>query len=507
MTCIPCRTRKKKCDKEIPRCGRCLRIGINCRYNKPLNSIGWEKRVGDGALIYTPQGTPISILRNDPLLILQDGYFSSDLLGLSKWTDCIDVHLTTVTLATLTLRGRDLRSACLPYLETLNEWLPVVLSSELDDCASSILSFPDSESSLLIYSCFLLSQICGNESNMEADEFYLKCKGFFTLLVSQRRRSEKLVQVGLLLSLYEYLQAMNDVALTTIASSTLIADHTGLFLPLDRDGVRCSTTLTLSKRIWWSLFILERVIMAAAVDSPVISETFICPIPPMPEFPVAKEQAIEIFLSQSHSGASQNPYVQFIYEDHKSGNSLQLEYFTRLVQACYLLQLALLDRWAHSHRVPSRHNCVDLDRKLTTFASAVLQEGEAGHGKNCSTLAICVNAMIILHGVSAADIGYSAYHEERPTDICPALVVAIQMVLDRIKQFPTWHYHYAAIIPIWTHHCFYLGALSYLQQCAERSDPLLNFDILESVLHYLKVYSKRWKLSGKFFSFCFWSDF
>lgn len=91
---------------------------------------------------------------------------------------------------------------------------------------------------------------------MEVEELYSKCKGFFTLLITQRRCSEKLVQVGLLLSIYEYLQAMIEVAMTTIASATLLADHTGLFL--ERDSIDCSTALTRSKQIWWSLFILER---------------------------------------------------------------------------------------------------------------------------------------------------------------------------------------------------------------------------------------------------------
>lgn len=184
----------------------------------------------------------------------QDGYSSAT--PPTRWTDYIDTHLTTITLATLTSRGHDIHSECLPYLETLNEWLPVVLSSELDECISSILFFPDSESSLLIYSCFLLSRICGNESHAEVEELYSKCKGFFTLLISQRRSSEKLVQVGLLLSIYEYLQAMIEVAMTTIASAALLADHTSLFL--ERDSIGCGTTLTRSKQIWWSLFTLER---------------------------------------------------------------------------------------------------------------------------------------------------------------------------------------------------------------------------------------------------------
>ncbi|EED16785.1 conserved hypothetical protein [Talaromyces stipitatus ATCC 10500] len=385
MTCVPCRTRKKKCDKGIPGCGRsrCLiyhRIGINCRYDKPLASTEDGNRFGGEVL----PCAPLNIPRYESPRILE--YTSN--LRLSTWTDFIEAHLTNVTLATLTSRGRGLRSACLPYLETLNEWLPVVLPGEVDDSISSILSSQDSESSLLLYSCYLLSQICGNEPLSNVDELYFRCKGFFTLLVSQRRNSEKLVQIGLLLSLYEYLQAMIDVALTTIASSTLLADHIGLFL--ERDGGGHSTRLTSSKRIWWSLFILERVIMAAAIDNPVRCGAFTCPAPPVPPFPVTKEQRADPFLSESHTLIPGNLYLHII-DDHTAEDDLQLEYFTRLVQACYLLELALLDRWAHPLQPSSSDHCIDLDRKLTTFASAVLQEGEAGRGKNCSSLAICVN--------------------------------------------------------------------------------------------------------------------
>lgn len=144
MTCIPCRTRKKKWQGNsmlwgvstvvlLLRLGFRLmridliarRISINCRYDKPLTTIG--------------EFVPICILWHDPLRILLGGYFSSELMGLSKWTDNIDIHLTTATLATLTSRGRNIRSAYLPYIETSKEWLPVVPSSELDDCAERIL--------------------------------------------------------------------------------------------------------------------------------------------------------------------------------------------------------------------------------------------------------------------------------------------------------------------------------------------------------------------------------
>ena len=186
--------------------------------------------------------------------MFKDGYSSFNTS--TRVTNLIDIHLTTTMLVTLSFRGHDIRSECLPYLGTLNEWLPVVSSCELDECISSILFCPDGESSLLIYSCFLLSQMCGNKSHPEVNELYLKCKGFFTLFVSQRRSSEKLLQIGLLLSVYEYLQAMVDVAMATIASVAFLGDHTGLFL--QRDGNGYSTTLTRSKQIWCILFILER---------------------------------------------------------------------------------------------------------------------------------------------------------------------------------------------------------------------------------------------------------
>lgn len=82
-------------------------------------------------------------------------------------------------------------------------------------------------------------------------------------------------------------------------------------------------------------------------------------------------------------------------------------------------------------------------------------------------------------------------------DTCPTLQVAIQMVLDRIRHFPTWHYHYAPITPIWSLYCFYLGGLSHLSQCTEELRRPLDLDILESVLRHLKGYSKHWKLSCK----------
>lgn len=132
--------------------------------------------------------------------------------------------------------------------------------------------------------------------------------------------------------------------------------------------------------------------MAAAIDNPAVSKTFVCPAPPVPvcEFAAAEKQETKLFLNGGQSSTSQAPYAQSFHKEHKSKNDLELEYFTRLVQACYLLEQALLDRWAHIRRVPSPDHCNDLDRKLTTLATAVLQEGNAGQGKNCTSLAICV---------------------------------------------------------------------------------------------------------------------
>lgn len=130
--------------------------------------------------------------------------------------------------------------------------------------------------------------------------------------------------------------------------------------------------------------------MAAGIDNPAISKIFVCPAPPLPDFPVAKKQETETLLNESQSSISQNPYAQPLRPDHKNGDDLQLVYLTRLVQACYLLDLAILNRWARFHTVANPHHCDDLDPILTTFASAVLQEGNVGQGKNCTCLAICV---------------------------------------------------------------------------------------------------------------------
>lgn len=126
--------------------------------------------------------------------------------------------------------------------------------------------------------------------------------------------------------------------------------------------------------------------MAAGIDNPAISKIFVCPAPSLPEFPDIKKQDTEMFLNGRQSSISQNPYAQSFHPDHKNGDDLQLAYLTRLVQACYLLDLALLHHWARLHTVPSPDHCTDLDRILTTFASAVLQEG----GKSCTCLAICI---------------------------------------------------------------------------------------------------------------------
>lgn len=115
-----------------------------------------------------------------------------------------------------------------------------------------------------------------------------------------------------------------------------------------------------------------------------------CPTPPLPGLAAIDQKQAKSFIRTDCSSACLDPLSQSIYQGFESGDKLQLSYISRLVHASHLLELAILNRWANLHKMPSHYHCEDLDRKLTAFSSTVLRDGETGHGKNCSSLAICV---------------------------------------------------------------------------------------------------------------------
>lgn len=150
-----------------------------------------------------------------------------------------------------------------PYFKGLNKWLPVVDEERLYRRWHDLLGgHYDASVSLLILSCFLLvgvSQSQSVESRTSNLELYVRIVSFRSALLMRLEMSLEVLQVSVLLALYEHLEGSHVAAAGTIASATRIADGLGyLHWHCGSRSDEARLVDEEGRRIAWCLYALER---------------------------------------------------------------------------------------------------------------------------------------------------------------------------------------------------------------------------------------------------------
>ncbi|KAK0125399.1 hypothetical protein ONS95_000583 [Cadophora gregata] len=380
--CEPCKKRKKSCNKALPSCSRCSRLFAKCSYSG-------QGAVAAGRPSVLP---PLHILSNSiPGLVV-----SASLPGSWDYPHGNAGHALTTDkqvslqahklLNAISRKSGDINKFCNIYFGKFHHALPIlnkeVFYWQLQNLPS------DSHFSALVLAMYLISQMV-SQSNSDEHRFdlYPTLKSIHSLLQSTGNVSHELIQAGILISSFEYCQALFQEAWITIGTCVRMAQILGLQesirKPLSKDP-DSPTMLETDRCIWWAIVIVERNINSAwkkselpCAAAPPQLEDFL-PLTPTGEDRLREDLILpqDLEVAWSTSGPLNRNFTKF-------GS------FAATVQSTYLAGLVVRHVQDDSRDAPTRKNdAARLEGALQSYLCALIPPAGEAKGSYCGAFGI-----------------------------------------------------------------------------------------------------------------------
>ncbi|KAL6831557.1 hypothetical protein V8C40DRAFT_236740 [Trichoderma camerunense] len=263
FVCLRCRTHKQRCDRNLPKCGRCASKLTRCQYPTFLaaghSRSSDERADGPQRQYFTLEKRRIVSLGNLVPLV-------TELL--------LEKSLTTAQLID-------------NYSNRVHEWFPVVDLTQLRSDVTFLTSFEALDSCTLFLMSAMLLPLTASQS--ENDDQTRPMQLYRTLKVmlsggqfSLPEFSQCLVQMQALIALYECMKGMYYQARLTLSSVTAMMDL--------KRTMRMERRISLQMCL--NLVLLDRILMLATVDHDV-------PTIISPSSAICK--AIQLYLDESQA--------------------------------------------------------------------------------------------------------------------------------------------------------------------------------------------------------------
>lgn len=249
--CAVCKSRKKGCDKVLPRCGYCTQRGLICVYEDPAPpEIGCDL-LGRNELWSTspfPSNTFQSWTLSYPPMTIENT-LRHEVSKISKITE------------------RAFSEVCDQYFRSFHRWLPVVSYDLLvkettmydDKC-------PPADFSLLVLAINLVTLDPPDDNRRQIippQALYLDLRMTFTRVQIVTTASTRLIQTGLLLAAYEYACGRPHAAYISIGTCVRMASILGidrynrLNEPVNKKPATGIGSLE-TQNMYWAMIMLER---------------------------------------------------------------------------------------------------------------------------------------------------------------------------------------------------------------------------------------------------------
>jgi hypothetical protein len=274
QACLSCRKQKRKCDKVLPACSLCTRLGRACDYREaPSSAISDDfvelrqkvqelearlesKQAGD--VVFSPKKRPNQFAVNafPPVFFLDSEIYQESRFDIPR--PAVSVPEEVVEL----LKEDDIGEMVELYFSTIHKWLPIVSRKRLFLTLSSPSACQGAELALLLLCMKLITNIPPGDSLSAQNTLYLTAKTFFTVVESSALMTVQLVQAALLLCAYEVGHGIYPAAFLSAGHCARLAYALGLH---DRKGApqmikRRGSWAELEelRRVWWGTLLLDR---------------------------------------------------------------------------------------------------------------------------------------------------------------------------------------------------------------------------------------------------------
>ncbi|KAK9236030.1 C6 transcription factor [Lipomyces kononenkoae] len=265
--CTVCRNQKKKCDKNLPSCSRCLKLNVSCDYTyiserhdnnnlSPSNVPLFHVPIAFGKL-WLPRGFEE---------LLQPSH--SDL---QTRTLDIDQFFVGTIMKTILEQKWDLNEIVTAHYSTSHPWLPVIHERNFRRRISQLQQNPRAETALLLLAMCMMRHTCASnpEINDKQSHLYHLFKYLFSFLQLVRSPSLEMVQSGLLLVVFELGASLLNAASMSISICARLAYALGLnvnVFHIDELDFPEWVEFEERQRVWLGIYMLDRMVHHVITD-------------------------------------------------------------------------------------------------------------------------------------------------------------------------------------------------------------------------------------------------
>jgi hypothetical protein len=276
--CLRCKARKKKCDKGLPSCGRCTRLGLKCGYVTAFKDQRDSMELAH-AIQTPPHGDGTSSVASRSTLSVpflteiksRNTFVASSPVPepsdhLSQEDPCnhnFDEQYTKQAFDIIARNGDNFETAAFEYTSSSYDWFPIIDRFALITSFMGLKQTPNAESANLMLCVYLMSTKSGQTKHQDIDheQLYHTVKGLNSLLLSTGRASIEVVQGGLLIALFELGLGLCDAAYSSVGACARMGYLLGFDQTLSPDELmlkRSHTVVENERRVWWGTIILDR---------------------------------------------------------------------------------------------------------------------------------------------------------------------------------------------------------------------------------------------------------
>ncbi|KAL7913401.1 hypothetical protein GGI35DRAFT_490037 [Trichoderma velutinum] len=378
-SCQACKLKKRRCTRELPACSLCLRRRRKCLYQPTEQA---ENQLSLPSKETDISRRDVSVLRNSfPVAVLLDPLLSTH-CELAIPRPCISLSPAVHHVLGDHIHRRALADE---YFRTVHRWMPIISRTRLYGSLMDPSHHTDPDVAIVLLGIKLITSRPKNYSL--SSELYTLMKESLLHVEMTGYVSIYTIQSAILTALYEIGHAIYPAALTTISTCARHAISLGITQAYPVQGSRWIEQEE-RNRIWWAILMLDR-----TTNMPLNGNHLCTPDPDA-----------ESILPVDDDDWDRGVLSIDIYRTLSSPPTLRTGRFARLAQAINLLSQVL-------RQIPNKENktqlspsdMIPLDRTLFALERLIEIEEAQRNMIFCCAIAICYNALLLIHTVVLAN--------------------------------------------------------------------------------------------------------
>ncbi|KAF2236031.1 hypothetical protein EV356DRAFT_464035 [Viridothelium virens] len=538
QACVSCRRQKRKCDKVLPECGLCRRIGRPCDYEVgPPHSVdrddfdslqqkvldlearlaqstasnngfenGARNGFGSSNAAVSPSALSSSAFASPPrfasvnnglkapspfpsLFFLDANTFEQGRYTVQK------PHMTIPPEVLEHLGDSTATSELLDrYFATTHTWMPIVSKMRISQTLANPLMDRGADMAMLFLAMKLLTQTPSSLTQKSQTALYQTAKSFLAAIEYQNMYSIHVIQATLLIAAYELGNAIYPTAYLTIGHCARLGHAMGLHHPKSGPQMlpRCTTWTEQEerRRVWWAVVVLDRFVNIGNPHHPFASE----------------DPSLETYLPVDDDTWDKGEMTANELLLVSTSPSVRAAPFARTCQASHLLGKVL----HHINDVDMEldfrfEQANQLNRTVRALANLLPDEAfeeDVTNGPTlCTAMAICYSALLVLYEAYVCTEGIpkkTAAHVEIQESAINGLKEISGEVLrfcKRIKSFLDLN-GLVKLSPF-VADCLYQAAANYAWYVKESENPE-SLAMLQEIKSILVMIEPQWKVAGEY---------